>query len=106
ASVASDIAAKPYVLDASRRVRVDTLMRRGLEGTVEPVEQMQGYFRVKYHLRGTPLISIIIPSRDNGSVLQRCIESIQQKSSYQNYEIIILDNGSVDSHTLLYLQGL
>ncbi len=106
ASVASDIAAKPYVLDASRRVRMDALERRGLEGSVEPVSQVPGYFRVNYHLHGTPLISIIIPTRDNEKVLRRCVESIQQKSSYRNFEIIILDNGSVDSSTLAYLQVL
>lgn len=106
ASVASDIAAKPYVLDASRRVRMDALSRRGLEGSVEPVIQVPGYFRVNYHLTGTPLISIIIPTRDNGNVLRRCIESIQKNSSYRNFELIILDNGSVESSTLSFLQEL
>jgi GT2 family glycosyltransferase len=105
-SVASDIAAKPYVLEASRRARMDALERRGLKGSVEAVSQVPGYFRVNYHLRGTPSISIIIPSRDNGQVLQRCIDSIQKKSSYRNFEIIILDNGSADQSTLSYLQEL
>lgn len=105
-SVASDIAAKPYVLDASRRVRMDALERRGLSGSVEAVEQVPGYFRVNYHLRGSPKISIIIPSRDNGDVLRCCIESIRSKSTYRNYEIIILDNGSVNENTLAYLQDV
>jgi GT2 family glycosyltransferase len=104
ASVASDIGAKPYVLDASRRVRADALERRGLAGSVEAVSQVRGYFRVNYHLRGTPLVSIIIPSRDNGAVLARCVESIHQKSSYRNFEIIVLDNGSVKPDTLAYLE--
>ncbi|WKN23565.1 glycosyltransferase [Azotobacter vinelandii] len=106
ASVASDISAKPYVLEASRRVRLDALERRGLKGSVEPVNQVPGYFRVKYHLQGTPLISIIIPSRDNGSVLRRCLDSIQVKSSYRNFEIIILDNGSIEASTVSYLREL
>ena len=106
ASVASDIAAKPYVLEASRRVRMDALVRRGLEGTVEPVTQVPGYFRINYHLLGTPKISIIIPSRDRGQVLRCCVESILQKSAYRNFEIIIIDNGSVDSLTLDYLEDL
>ena len=104
ASVASDIGAKPYVLEASRRVRADALERRGHAGSVEQVSQVRGYFRVNYHLRGTPLVSIIIPSRDNGTVLARCIESIHQKSSYRNFEIIVLDNGSVQADTLAYLK--
>ena len=102
-SVASDIAAKPYVLDASRRVRAEALRRRGLSGSVEEVEQVPGYFRVNYHLQGTPKISIIIPSRDNGEVLRCCIESIRSKSTYRNFEIIVLDNGSVEEETLVYL---
>ncbi|WP_082765878.1 glycosyltransferase [Azotobacter vinelandii] len=106
ASVASDISAKPYVLEASRRVRLDALERRGLKGSIEPVAQVPGYFRVNYHLQGSPLISIIIPSRDNGSVLRRCLDSIQEKSSYRNFEIIILDNGSVEASTVAYLKEL
>ena len=89
ASVASDVNAKPCAIDAARLVRVDALERRGLSGTVAPVAQLPGYFRVKYDMRGTPLISIIIPSRDNGSVLWRCLDTIFQRSSYANFEIDI-----------------
>jgi glycosyltransferase involved in cell wall biosynthesis/LmbE family N-acetylglucosaminyl deacetylase len=103
-SVASDIAAKPYVLDASRRVRMEALTRRGHNGTVEPIAQVPGYFRVNYHLYGAPRVSIIIPTRDGGNVLRCCIDSILVKTSYENFEIIILDNGSAESATLDYLQ--
>jgi len=106
ASIASDIGAKSYVLEASRRVREDALKRRGQIGTVEPIEQMQGYFRVNYHLQGKPLISIVIPTRDNGKILARCIDSIHQLSTYRNYEIVILDNGSVEADTLATLEQL
>ena len=106
ASVASDIAAKPYVLAASQRVRADALTRRGLKGTVEPVVEVPGYFRVNYHLQGSPKISIIIPTRDGGGVLRCCIESIIKVSNYRNFEIIVLDNGSIDSSTVAYLSDL
>ena len=106
ASTAADIAAKPYVLEASRRVREDALKRRGLTGTVEAVEQIKGYFRVNYQLQGTPLISIIIPSRDNSAVLRRCLDSIIELSSYRNFELIVLDNGSVELTTLTYLDQI
>ncbi|ABN56126.1 MULTISPECIES: glycosyltransferase [Methanoculleus] len=105
-STSADIGAKSYVLDASRRVREDALKRRGLLGTVEPLEQVNGYFRVNYHLVDKPLISIIIPTRDHGDVLRRCIESIFKKSTYKNFELIVLDNGSVDSATLEYLEEI
>ncbi len=105
-STAADIAAKPYVLAASRRVREDALKRRGLSGTVEPVTQVKGYFRVNYHLRGNPLVSIIIPTRDNGAVLRRCIDSVLGRTDYRNFEIILLDNGSVKPETLDILDHL
>lgn len=103
ASIASDIAAKPYVLEASKRVREDALKRRGLSGRVEPIEQVQGYFRVRYDVQGDPLISIIIPSRDNCEVLRRCVDSIVGQSSYSNFELVIIDNGSADPKTLHFL---
>ena len=99
-STAEDLAAKSYVLDASQRVRREALERRGLCGTLEAVDQVAGYFRVNYALQGTPLISIIIPTRDNGAVLRRCLDSLQAQSSNRNYELILVDNGSVDPATL------
>ena len=99
-SVAADIAAKPYVLAASQKVRADALARRGLPGTVEAVPQVPGYFRVNYQPQGEPLISIIIPTRDNPKVLARCIDSIEQRSRYARKEIIIIDNGSQKTATL------
>ena len=106
ASIAADIAAKPYVLDASKRVREDALVRRGLVGEIEPVEEMTGYFRVNYRPKKNSLISIIIPSRDNAVILKRCVESILTKSSYENFELIVMDNGSVESSTEDYFEEL
>ncbi|MDR5831977.1 glycosyltransferase [Caballeronia sp. LP006] len=106
ASVASDLNAKPYAIDAARRARVSALERRGLSGTVVPVEQLPGYFRVKYDLQGKPLISIIIPSRDNGTVLRRCLDTIFKLSIYPNYEVVLLDNGSKETQTVAYLESL
>ncbi len=106
ASVAADIAAKPYVLAASQKVREDALKRRNLAGRVEAVEEVPGYFRVNYIATDNPLISIIIPTRDHAKLLARCIQSIEQQSSYRNFEIIVLDNGSKDRATLSLLSEL
>lgn len=106
ASVAADLAAKPYVLAASQKVREDALLRRGLTGQVEAVEQVPGYFRVNYLPQNNPLISIIIPTRDHKEILQRCIESIERKSRYRHFEVIVLDNGSQDRATLALLAAL
>jgi len=95
-SIASSIDAKPYASDAVRRIKEDALQRRMLSGRIEPVAQMPGQFRINYHPVGTPLVSIIIPSRDNHLILRQCIESILEKTRYGNYEIILMDNQSVD----------
>jgi O-antigen biosynthesis protein len=105
-SVASDIAAKPYVLAATQRVRQDALTRRGLSGRVEPVPQVKGYFRVAYDLTSEALVSIIIPTRDNARVLRRCVDSIRRRTSYRRFEMIILDNGSVTREATAYLDSL
>jgi GT2 family glycosyltransferase len=81
-------------------------LRRGLKAAVEPIVQVPGYFRVAYQLQGKPLISIIIPTRDNGEVLHRCIDSIRQRTKYKHFEMVILDNGSVESDAVAYLEML
>lgn len=103
ASIASDITAKPYVLNASRAVREDAIIRRKQNATVEELPGYHGYFRVNYHPVNNPLISIIIPTRDNHNVLRRCVSSLMEKTEYRNFEIIIVDNGSVNNETLTYL---
>ncbi|HDR9071796.1 glycosyltransferase [Burkholderia vietnamiensis] len=100
ASVASDLNAKPYAVDAGRRARESALERRGLEGTLEPVSQLPGYFRTRYLPKGEPRISIVIPSKNNGAVLLRCVDSIVLKSTYRNFEVIVMDNGSTDAKTI------
>jgi GT2 family glycosyltransferase len=87
-------------------VRSEALTRRGLTGDVEPVAGFPGYFRVNYFPVGNPLVSIIIPTRDNYSVLRRCTDSIKNITRYSNYEIIILDNGSVAENALNYFASL
>lgn len=106
ASVASDLNAKPYAVTAGKRAREDALARRGLDGELEPVKELPGYFRTIYHLRGEPVVSIIIPSKNNHEILRQCIDSIQSKSSYAHYEIVVMDNGSTDPATVSYVSGL
>nr|ANF28855.1 bifunctional glycosyltransferase methyltansferase [Franconibacter pulveris] len=105
-SIASNLAAKEYVLQASINVRKDALKRRGLAGEVESIKDYPGYFRVNYFPINKPLVSIIIPTRDNYNVLSRCIDSLLKGTKYDNYEIIILDNGSTSPETLSYLEQL
>ncbi|WP_250465457.1 glycosyltransferase family 2 protein [Caballeronia sp. GAFFF2] len=105
-SVAADLAEKPYAIDASVRAREAALKRRGIKGTLEPVAHLPGHARVRYALRGMPLISIIVPSRDNGAVLTQCIQSILDRSSYRNFEIVVMDNGSREPESVALLAKL
>lgn len=106
ASVSLTLDAKPYVVDASKRAREEALARRGALGELVPVARASGHYAIRYKLRDDPTISIIIPTRDNDAILRRCIGSIIDKSTYENYEIIVVDNGSRNVETLEYLSDL
>lgn len=69
--------------------------RRGTEHHVEEISC--GKFRVRYPLRTYPLVSIIIPTRDREKFLRQCIDSVERTTTYPNYEIIVVDNGSVST---------
>jgi len=106
ASVASSLDAKPHVISASKRAREDAIARRGLSGVMEPVEEIPGYFRAVYQLQGEPCVSIIIPSKNNHRVLKQCIDSIESKSAYRNFEIVVIDHGSTDPAAIQYVESL
>ena len=103
-SAAALTEAKPYARESAKRALREALNRRGLNGEV--LEGFGSYYRVRYALRGAPLVSIIIPTKDKVDLLKRCIESIESKTSYRNYEIIIVDNSSTDPATLTYLESI
>lgn len=75
----------------------EALKRRGLQGSLEAVPDMEQY-RVVYECPGQPLVSIIIPSKDNVSMLKQCLYSIRKHTQYRNYEIILVDNGSTEEN--------
>ncbi len=83
---------KQYAVEAGRRAIEDHLRRMGAEGSVRATKDM-GFYAVYYTLSAKPLVSIIIPSRDEVDTLKKCIHSIK-KSDYKNYEIIIVENNS------------
>ncbi|MDQ4129003.1 MAG: glycosyltransferase, partial [Actinomycetota bacterium] len=86
----------------ARQAVAEALERRGLEGSVED-GLLPDRFRVRYEVAGRPLVSIVIPTRDNVSMLKNCVESIERLTTYTNYEILIVDNDSVDPETVEYL---
>ncbi|MEJ7841886.1 MAG: glycosyltransferase [Rubrobacter sp.] len=89
---------------AARAVVGEALERRGIAGSVED-GLLPGRLRVKYRVAGQPKVSIIIPTRDNVSTLKNCVESIERHTDYENYEVLIVDNDSVDPATLEYLSS-
>lgn len=97
--------AKPYALDSARRALGDALERRGTEGTIEQ-GQVPGTWRPRYAIHGDPVVSILIPTRNGHRLLKRCLESITDRTTYRNFEFVIVDNGSDDPGTLDYLQAL
>ncbi len=86
ASVAADINAKTYAIDAAKRAVHDHMRDYyGIEVEVESTRAFPTIFQVKYPIKGTPLISILIPNKDHVSDLKRCIGSILKKSTWDNY---------------------
>ena len=91
-------------LDCQSQVLNSYFLRNGINALVE--QQVSGR-RVQYSLPSSlPLVSLIIPTRDGLQLLTRCIESIQSKTSYSNFEIIVVDNGSTDLATIQYMKKL
>ena len=101
-STAAVADAKPWALDAARRALSDALERRGVEGEVVDGLHPTTY-RVRYAMRGRPKVSIVVPTRDRVGLLRNCIETVFERSTYTNVELIAVDNQSTDPETLGYL---
>lgn len=76
-----------------------TLVRRGTKGSVDQINGNDGYC-VTYDTVDDPLVSIIIPTRDYADVTERCLESIYEKTTYKNFEILLMNNNSIMKETL------
>ncbi|MCJ2013862.1 glycosyltransferase family 2 protein [Methylobacterium sp. J-076] len=105
-SLAASAEAKPYAHDAARRLKEDALRRRGLAGTVEPVATMPGQYRVNYHPRSGTLVSLIVPTRNNGQLVEALVASVRERTTYPEVEMLFIDNGSTDPQTLATLARL
>ncbi|MGD0898411.1 MAG: glycosyltransferase family 2 protein [Thermoguttaceae bacterium] len=100
ASTASGMAAKPYALDSAKRALTEHLQRCGHVGEVGD-GTCPGTYQVTYHLPRRPLVSIIILNKDMPETLDRCVQSIT-RSSYANYEILLVENNSQQRETFEY----
>lgn len=105
ASTADNPASKMYAFDAGKRAIEAHLQRTGTNGTVSHTPDL-GFYRVQYPVQGKPLVSIIIPNKDEKETLKACLDSIRKSTDYKNYEIIIVENNSTEDETFAYYREL
>ncbi len=100
-SVAFDISAKPYTVTAAKGALAEHLDRVQLKGTVTD-SAIPSTYRIRYDIEGSPLVSILIPNKDYAETLDTCIRSVEEKSTYRNFEILIIENNSTEDATFAY----
>ena len=102
-SVAQDVGAKPYTITAAKKALAAHLERCGLKGEVLD-SSVPTTYHIKYEIDGNPLISVIIPNKDHTDDLDVCLKSLYEKSSYKNFEVIIVENNSTEKETFEYYE--
>ena len=106
-SVASDINAKRYAIEAAKGAVADSLRQQGFENfEITSTKAFETIFRIKYEILGNPKVSIVIPNKDHLGDLQRCITSILDKTTYDNYEIIVVENNSTTDEIYEYYKKI
>ena len=105
ASTASGIAAKPYILASAHQALAAHLERVGLRGTVAD-SRIPSTYDIRYEIGEKALVSIIIPNKDHVNDLRRCIDSIRGKTTWPNWEIILVENNSTQEETFRYYEAL
>ena len=95
--------AKPYVAAAAKKALADHLARTGRTGTVED-GLFPSTYRVKWDIEGDPKVSILITNKDHTDDLEKCLQSIWKKTTWDNYEIIVIENNSTDPATFAYYE--
>ncbi|MBR6478089.1 MAG: glycosyltransferase, partial [Lachnospiraceae bacterium] len=94
-SVASGIEAKPYAIAAAKGAVAEHLKKHGFDHfQITSTRAFATIFRIQYQILGHPKISIVIPNKDHVEDLERCITSILERSTYDNFEILVVENNS------------
>ena len=106
-SVASGIDAKTYAIEAARGAVAEHLKKHGFEHfKITSTRAFETIFKVTYQIIGNPKISIVIANKDHVEDLRRCISSILQKSTYDNFEIIVVENNSTTEEIFSYYKEI
>lgn len=98
ASTADNPASKMYAYEAGKRAIEGNLERSGVRGVVS-LRQDYGFYDVHYPVEGEPLVSILIPNKDQKETLMHCIHSVLETSTWKNLEILIIENNSEQEET-------
>ena len=106
-SAALGVEQKSYATDAARRAVHEHLVRTGVRAAIDSPPHAPYHQRVRYPLpEPRPHVTIVIPTRDRLDHLSRCIASVLSRSTYGAFDIVIVDNGSVEPTTLDYFKQL
>ncbi len=104
ASAADSEEAKPYAYMAAQKALMEALQRRGIPGKVDFLDAFRGYKIQPDVLDPNARVSIIIPTKDKASILDTCLASIFEHTSYANYEVVVVDNNSEEKSTFELFQ--
>ena len=96
---------KQYAIDAGRKALLDHYRRMGIEAEVE-YTGFTVVYRTRFQVKGKPKVSILIPNKDHVEDLSKCVESVMEKSSWKNKELVIIENNSTEEETFLYYKKL
>lgn len=96
---------KMYCYDSAKKAINESLARNGISGVANDGQYI-GTYRIKYDIVGNPKVSILIPNKDHIDDLDRAIKSIIRKTSYKNYEIIVIENNSEHKDTFEYYEEI
>lgn len=97
--------ARPEIASMAGLVTAQHLQRLGVEHQIEQ-GHLPGFNRVRYLPTAQPLVSIVVPTKDQLPMLQRCLESIIERTRYARYELLVIDNASETPEARSYLAGL
>lgn len=104
-STSGGINAKPYVTQNAISAIDAHLARKGIKGKARR-GSYGGTYKIDYEIESCPLVSIVIPNKDRVHILKKCIGSIYEKTTYANFEVIIVENNSAENETFEYYKQL
>lgn len=104
-STALNTGSKTWAFDAGKKALEVWMERNGIEGEVRNTEY-PGYYEVRRAIAGNPLVSVIIPNKDHIEDLDKAIRSLEERSSWRNFEIIVVENNSAEDQTFAYYERI